>query len=84
MPAIKTAISIDEPLFLRVESLADEMQLSRSRLFALAMEEYIKRWEYEKIQAAIDEAYRDGPDENELAVRRAMRRKHKSGAEGQW
>lgn len=84
MPAIKTAISIDEPLFLRVESLADEMQLSRSRLFVLAMEQYIKRRDYEKLQAAIDEAYSDGPDENELAVRRAMRRKQRGSAEGQW
>ena len=84
MPAIKTAISIDEPLFLRVESLADEMQLSRSRLFVLAMEEYIRRRDCEKLQAAIDEAYSDGPDENELAVRRAMRRKQLSHAEGQW
>ena len=84
MPAIKTAISIDEPLFLRVESLADEMQMPRSRLFVLAMEEYIKRRDLEKLREAIDEAYGQGPDENELAVRRAMRRKQHSHAEGQW
>lgn len=84
MTTIKTAISIEEALFERVERIAHEMEVSRSRLFVLAMEDFIRRRDYLKLQEAINDAYSDGPDENELAVRRAMRRKHREHMEGQW
>ena len=84
MTTIKTAISMDETLFERVERLAHEMEVSHSRLFAMTMEEYIQRRDYQKLQDAINEAHRDGPAENELAVRRAMRQKHRQAVERQW
>lgn len=71
---IKTAISLDETLFNEVESLTKELNVSRSRLYTMAMQEFIKRHKAQKILAALNEVYRDGPDPEEVATRRAMKR----------
>jgi len=42
MAHVKTAISIEESVFLRIENLARELDVSRSRLFALAMNEFLR------------------------------------------
>jgi hypothetical protein len=39
MPAVKTAISLPEPLFHRAETVAHELQISRSQLVATAVDE---------------------------------------------
>ena len=43
MPNIKTAISIEKPIFDQVNDLAKNLKISRSRLFVLAAQEYIQR-----------------------------------------
>jgi antitoxin MazE6 len=43
MPNIKTAVSLEESLFKRVDSLSRELRISRSRLFSLALEEFVSR-----------------------------------------
>ena len=43
MQTVKTAISIQENLFEQAEALAQQMNISRSRLFVLALEDYIRR-----------------------------------------
>ena len=40
MTSIKTAISIEESLYEEVTALANAMQIPRSKLFAIAMEEF--------------------------------------------
>ena len=84
MTAIKTAISIDEQLFQGVENLASEMQVSRSQVFALAVEEYLRRHQNQKLLQAINEAHADGPDEAEIELRRAWRRSQRRLVEGEW
>ena len=42
---IKTAISVDEALFEKAKTLARELDISRSRLFALAVQEFIEKHE---------------------------------------
>lgn len=84
MTTIKTAISIDDQLFERVETLADEMQISRSRLFVLAIEEFLQRRQNQRLFEAINEVYGELPVAEERAVRQAMRRKHRRHAEGEW
>jgi metal-responsive CopG/Arc/MetJ family transcriptional regulator len=46
---MKTAISVDTNLFERAEKYAKEKKISRSRLFAQAMEEYLEKREKAKI-----------------------------------
>ena len=84
MTAIKTAISIDEQLFEGVEALASEMQVSRSHVFALAVEEYLQRQQNKKLLQAINDAHADRPDEAEVALLQQARRSQRRRVEGEW
>ena len=42
MANIKTAISLQESLFAQAEDLARDLNVSRSRLFVLALENFIR------------------------------------------
>lgn len=59
MSAIKTAVSIDEELFKRLEAMRKELRLSRSELFAQAIKEFLHRAETRAIIDAFNDAYVD-------------------------
>jgi len=84
MANIKTAISLQEPLFDQVEILAREMKVSRSRLFALALEEFIRHHQNQRLLEKINQAYAASPDPAEQKHLRAMRRQHRKIVEGEW
>ena len=67
MASIKTAISIDKPLFEKVDDLAQELNTSRSRIFALAASEFVQRYKNLKLLEAINKAYDDFPDMKETS-----------------
>jgi metal-responsive CopG/Arc/MetJ family transcriptional regulator len=75
MPNIKTAISIEEPLFKEVVALAKEMKVSRSRLFSLAVSDFVQRQKNKKLVEAINAAYDDLPDEEEKKLLKSMKAK---------
>lgn len=83
MATVKTALSIDESLFEQAEALARELDVSRSRLFSLALEAFLKRHEAERILHRINSVYSDVPPEGdqERALKRA---KHRELVEGTW
>jgi hypothetical protein len=84
MPAVKTAISIQESLFDQVNDLAEELQIPRSRLFTLAVEEFIKRHENRSILETLNEVYGEPPDPDDDALHEGMRRQQRQLVEGQW
>jgi metal-responsive CopG/Arc/MetJ family transcriptional regulator len=84
MENIKTAISIQKSLFEQAEDLAREMQVSRSRLFALALEDYLRRQQNRELLAQINAAYADEPDQAEQTLRRKLRSQHRRIVEGEW
>jgi metal-responsive CopG/Arc/MetJ family transcriptional regulator len=84
MSTIKTAISLQQTLFDQVEELAREMQIPRSRLFVLAMEEFIERYQNQKLLREINAAYEDLPDPADQDLQRHHRRRHRKQVEGQW
>ena len=84
MANVKTAISLRESLFERVDKLARELHISRSRLFVLAVEEYIRQVENQELLQAINVAYDEPPSPDEEAHRERMRRKHRQQVKGQW
>ena len=84
MASVKTAISLQQPLFEQIEVLAKELHISRSRLFALAVEAFIQHHQNQKLLEAINVAYDDLPDAEEQTLRNAMRQHHKQMVEGQW
>ncbi len=84
MTSIKTAISIREPLFEQVEALASELNISRSRVFVLAVEEFIQRYRNRQLLAAINKAYDDLPTSAEQVYVRKTRHQHQKVVEGEW
>jgi metal-responsive CopG/Arc/MetJ family transcriptional regulator len=56
---MKTAISIPDRLFERAESFARQLGVSRSKLYAVAIESFLKEHERESVTAALDKVYGD-------------------------
>ena len=83
MPNIKTAISIEKPIFDQVNDLAKKLNISRSRLFVLAAEEFIQRHTNMELLQAINEAYDDLPDDDKKIVEK-MRPRHLKMVKNQW
>jgi len=84
MANIKTAISIEKPLFEEMEELALELKTSRSRVFSLAAQEFIDRHRNHKLLQAINKAYEDIPDDKEESVRSIMKQRHLRMVKDQW
>ena len=72
MANIKTAISIPKNLFEATSQLAEELNVSRSRLFAMAIQDFIERRKNRALLAQINEVYgRSLDDEESEMLRRA-------------
>ena len=84
MQTVKTAISIDKSLFTQANALARSMKISRSRLFVIALEDYLRQQENREILAKVNAVYADEPDESEKELRRRTRKSHRRLIEGQW
>jgi metal-responsive CopG/Arc/MetJ family transcriptional regulator len=84
MGNIKTAVSIQENLFKEAEALARDMKLSRSGLFAHALEEFIRRQQNRQLLKRVNDAYSHEPGSAERNYLRKMRRKHRKLVEGEW
>lgn len=84
MQNVKTAISIQKSLFDQAEKIARKMKVSRSRLFALALEDYIHRAQNQELLAQINAAYADEPDSTERTLRRKERSTHRRIVRGEW
>lgn len=54
---MKTAISIPDPLFQSAEALARQLGVSRSELYAKAVEAYISRYDEAAITDRLNEIY---------------------------
>lgn len=84
MANIKTAISIEKPLFEEFNDLAKEMEVSRSYLFSLAAREFIKRHKSEKLLVGINATYEDLSDPLEERSKTKMRSRHRKLVKDQW
>lgn len=54
---MKTAISVPNDVFTRIESYAKKKKISRSQLFSEAAQEYLDKRENEDITANLNEVY---------------------------
>ena len=85
MAQIKTAISIDETLFGQGEQVAQELNLSRSALYALALQEFLRRRAQERLTEELNAAYDGTIDPEDAAMLRGMReRQRRMAAEDPW
>ncbi|MBD2180991.1 hypothetical protein H6S82_22155 [Planktothrix sp. FACHB-1355] len=84
MATIKTDILIQDSLYKEADALANEMQISQNDLFALAIEDYLRRYRARKLLQSINEAYADDLDLSEQAMLEGMRRHQRQLAEEEW
>ena len=84
MENIKTAISLNKSLFAQANLLARKLKVSRSRLFVIALEDFIREQENRDLLAKINAVYADESDEEEKRYRHHARKSHRRLVEGQW
>jgi len=84
MANVKTAVSVQKSLFDQVESLAKKLHVSRSRLYNLALANYIERYQNQTLLEEINQAYPDEPDLADQDRLTKMRRHHRKIVEGEW
>jgi metal-responsive CopG/Arc/MetJ family transcriptional regulator len=81
---IKTAISIQKSLFEQAESLAQELNVSRSQLFGLAIETYVKNHQNQILLQEINKAYSGEQDSNDKVRLSKMRKHHRRIVRNEW
>ena len=81
---IRTAISIRKNLLDHASIIARELEISRNRLFVMAIEDFIKRHSNRNILDAINAAHDDMPDAEEQELHHNMLKRHRSLIENQW
>ena len=84
MKAVKTAISIEKDLFDQAEKMARAMKVSRSKLFGIALRDFIERQKNRDLLAQINAACADEPDATEQALCRKSRGQHRRLVKGEW
>ena len=82
MPHVKTAISIEKPVFDQMDILAKTLNVSRSRLFTLAAREFIQRHNNIELLKQINDAYEDASDPERMVT--IMRANHYEMVKDQW
>lgn len=75
--AIKIVISLKKSLFKQAEALAHELHISRSRLFVLALKDFIRRNQNQQLLEQINLAYDDLSDSVEQERLAKMRSQHR-------
>ena len=82
MPNVKTAISIEKPIFEQMDILAKNLNVSRSRLFTMAAREFIERHNNLELLKLINEAYEDSSDAGPMVS--MMHSNHYKMVKDQW
>lgn len=85
MPKIKTAISINDDLFEQTDTIAQELDIPRSQVVALALEDYIRRYRNKQLLAQINDAYADELDAEDTGTLEIIRsHQRKLGEHEEW
>ncbi len=85
MPSVKIAVSIEKPLFEQAEKLAEQMRISRSRLYALALAMFIQKQESQRILEQLNRVCGENPPiDEEKQLLGAMQHRQRDLVEGEW
>lgn len=69
---MKVAISLPDPLFAAAEQLARRLRVSRSQLYAQALEEYLARRQDSRVTERLDAVYAAGQEPVDPALAAAQ------------
>jgi metal-responsive CopG/Arc/MetJ family transcriptional regulator len=81
---MKTAISIDQGLLQQADKTARRMGLSRSRLFALAIGDFLQRQQREQMLRRLNEVYAEDVEPAEKRLLKGMQAKLRRAAKESW
>jgi metal-responsive CopG/Arc/MetJ family transcriptional regulator len=84
MHTMKTAISVDDELLREADVTARQMGLSRSRLFSIALERYLKDRRREEITAQLNRIHATRPDAGERRKLAAMKSLFRATIRDSW
>ncbi len=74
MPNTKTAISVEDELFQKADQIAAALEISRSALYARALQEFVRRYENQELLRELNVVYADEPTQEDLAFLEQGRR----------
>jgi predicted transcriptional regulator len=69
---MKVAISLPDPVFAAAEQLARRLRVSRSQLYAQALEEYLARRQDSRVTERLDAVYAAGQESVDPALAAAQ------------
>lgn len=72
--SMKTAISIPEDIFVEVKKIAQEHNYSRSKVFVIAVKEFLEKLRSQKLLEALNAAYSDVESKEEKTLRERSKR----------
>jgi metal-responsive CopG/Arc/MetJ family transcriptional regulator len=70
---MKTAISLPDPLFLAAEKAARRLSMSRSRLYAKAIAEFVELHAQADVTERLDRVYESQPSSLDSALKKMQR-----------
>jgi predicted transcriptional regulator len=78
---MKTAISIPDDVFADAERLASRLQISRSKMYARALAEFVARHDDDRVTALMDQAVREAGSEDATFLQAAAQQ---TGHRAEW
>lgn len=81
---MKTAISIDDGLLHDADETARSMGLSRSRLFALALSDFLQRKRGEQMLLRLNQIYANTPEPEEQRLLKGIKGKVRRAVKERW
>ncbi len=85
MTKVKTAISIDNDLLEETDMMARELQIPRSQMVSLALEDYLRKYHNRRLLRQINEAYAGQADAEEVQTMEIIRsHRRRSGDRDEW
>lgn len=81
---MKTAISIDDGLLQEADETARRMGLSRSRLFAMAVGDFLQLKRREQMLLRLNEVYAEGMETAETPLLKGIRAKVRRTVKERW
>ncbi len=81
---MKTAISIDDELLQAADEAARLMGLSRSRLFAMAVGDFLRRKQREEMLVQLNAVYAEGAAPSERQLLRGIKAKVRRTVKERW
>ena len=64
--------------------MARELNVSRSRIFVMAVEDFIQRYQNQQLLEQINQAYDDIPSAEEQGYLDKMRQQHRQVVDSEW